>query len=611
MKKIFKILLVYFCFFCSVNFVLADEPSDNIPDTNSKVETQKQAITNYCTEGSKLVGCLYDKNNEMYTTMKKGKQTYIIPPMTNDRPYTGYLNIPEDVKVLRAYQAFDGDGKAIYAACYRYDYNGYSESDRSGLGNGTYFFFRFISEDKKGTCSQYTVAIPSEGTRSYTYIRNVIPFTKDFWKFKVDTTYEYDGQESVEGQNWLTGENYYMRFNEWKAVDGGDCPKVFGYTANTRWYTSGSNRYIFSNDASDFKIGTISFWHGEEYVSRPGCTVDDEAGEQVNRDLLYNEIKKEIDAFQCPDNISDMYELSNDLTSYYDTLRNDENNKYRVLWSHDLAEEVIDASEAEINKYIKQKLTSCQYKICDINVTEQTKIKQNLGEKCKLGCSVSNYKKPSTDAGAKCYCCGGSQGCTYTWTNASPNQNQCALQENVPLGLCIGTTKDAECRSCLLTAYDKAGLSEDKKKCLMDSEILKNVTEQDLKDANNDASDEALDTEMKENEELREQIFQSLLKEPNLNFYTGPISCSKLLGDNLIAVIKFVINLIRVGAVIATIVLCMMTMLPAVTNGDAGEFNKAVKKCIWTVVVMLLIILAPVLLRTIGNLFSWDLCGLF
>ena len=132
-----------------------------------------------------------------------------------------------------------------------------------------------------------------------------------------------------------------MRFNEWKAVDGGDCPKVFGYTANTRWYTAGSNRYIFSNDESDFKIGTISFWHGEEYVSRPGCTVDDEAGEQVNRDLLYNEIKKEIDAFQCPANISDMYELSNDLTSYYDTLRNDENNKYRVLWSHDLAEEVI------------------------------------------------------------------------------------------------------------------------------------------------------------------------------------------------------------------------------------------------------------------------------
>ena len=93
----------------------------------------------------------------------------------------------------------------------------------------------------------------------------------------------------------------------------------------------------------------------------------------TQRTKLYSEIKKEIDAYQCPANISDMHELSNELTSYYETLRNDENNKYRVLWSHDLAEEVISASEVEINKYIKEKLTSCQYKICDINATEQTK----------------------------------------------------------------------------------------------------------------------------------------------------------------------------------------------------------------------------------------------
>ena len=338
MKKIFKMLLVYFCFFCSVNFVLADDSNVNIPDTDSKVETQKQAITNYCTEGSKLVGCLYDKNDEMYTTLESGKYTHIIPPMVDGHPYTGYLDIEKDVSVLRAYQAFDGNGDAVYAACFRYDHKGYDEENRSGLGNGSYFIFRFIEENKKGVCTKFDVVVPSEGTRSYTYIRTFIP-----WGFKVDSTYEYDGQESVEGQNWLTGENYYMRFNEWKAVDGGDCPKVFGYTANTRWYTSGSNRYIFSNDASDFKIGTISFWHGEEYLARPGCTVDDEAGEQVNRDLLYSEIKKEIDAYQCPANISDMYELSNELTSYYETLRNDENNKYRVLWSHDLAEEVISA----------------------------------------------------------------------------------------------------------------------------------------------------------------------------------------------------------------------------------------------------------------------------
>ena len=54
MKKINKILFVCLCFLFSIGFVLAEETSENIPDTNDKVETQKQAITNYCTKGSKV-----------------------------------------------------------------------------------------------------------------------------------------------------------------------------------------------------------------------------------------------------------------------------------------------------------------------------------------------------------------------------------------------------------------------------------------------------------------------------------------------------------------------------------------------------------------------------
>ena len=54
----------------------------------------------------------------------------------------------------------------------------------------------------------------------------------------------------------------------------------------------------------------------------------------------------------------------------------------------------------------------------------------------------------------------------------------------------------------------------------------------------------------------------------------------------------------------------MMTFFSALTKGDAKEFNNAVRKCIWLAVVLMLIILIPVLLRTIGNLFNWDLCGI-
>ena len=82
------------------------------------------------------------------------------------------------------------------------------------------------------------------------------------------------------------------------------------------------------------------------------------------------------------------------------------------------------------------------------------------------------------------------------------------------------------------------------------------------------------------------------------------------MGTNLIKVIKAAITLVRIGASIATIVIGMMTFLPALTKGDAGEFNKAIKKCIWLAIVLMLIILFPVLLRAIGNLFNWDLCGI-
>ena len=78
------------------------------------------------------------------------------------------------------------------------------------------------------------------------------------------------------------------------------------------------------------------------------------------------------------------------------------------------------------------------------------------------------------------------------------------------------------------------------------------------------------------------------------------------MGDNLVLVMKFIINAVRVASVIATIVICMMTMLPAVTNGDASELNKAIKKCILVVIIMLLIVLTPVLLKTIANIFGFD-----
>ena len=88
---------------------------------------------------------------------------------------------------------------------------------------------------------------------------------------------------------------------------------------------------------------------------------------------------------------------------------------------------------------------------------------------------------------------------------------------------------------------------------------------------------------------------------PNFNFNESAMSCDQLLGKNLVKVIKAAITLVRIGASIGAIVIGMMNFLPALTKGDAGEFNKAIKKCVWLAVVLMLIILLPVLLRTIGN----------
>lgn len=94
---------------------------------------------------------------------------------------------------------------------------------------------------------------------------------------------------------------------------------------------------------------------------------------------------------------------------------------------------------------------------------------------------------------------------------------------------------------------------------------------------------------------------------PDFEFNEDPMTCEELLGPNLTKVVKAALTLVRIGASIATIVIGMLNFLPALTKGDQGEFNKAVKKCIWLVVVLMLIILIPVLLRTIGNLFNWDI----
>lgn len=93
---------------------------------------------------------------------------------------------------------------------------------------------------------------------------------------------------------------------------------------------------------------------------------------------------------------------------------------------------------------------------------------------------------------------------------------------------------------------------------------------------------------------------------PDFDIAGGSTSCSELLGSNLVLVVKFGMNAIRIIGVIVAIVKGMTSLLPAVNKGDAGELNKALRKCIWIAVVLIIVVMFPTLARVIGKLFGFD-----
>ena len=71
--------------------------------------------------------------------------------------------------------------------------------------------------------------------------------------YSLVNTYKFDGKKNTLGQNSIT-------FNSWRATHNGACPKLFGYTANTKWYTANSNKYIFSENDEDFNIDILKMF---------------------------------------------------------------------------------------------------------------------------------------------------------------------------------------------------------------------------------------------------------------------------------------------------------------------------------------------------------------
>ncbi len=110
--------------------------------------------------------------------------------------------------------------------------------------------------------------------------------------------------------------------------------------------------------------------------------------------------------------------------------------------------------------------------------------------------------------------------------------------------------------------------------------------------------------EVKAETNINNNVYE--IEEPKFDIDNSSTTCSELLGSNLVLVVKFGMNAIRIIGVIVAIVKGMTTLLPAVNKGDAGELNKAIRKCIWIAVVLIIIVMFPTLARVIGKLFGFD-----
>jgi hypothetical protein len=97
------------------------------------------------------------------------------------------------------------------------------------------------------------------------------------------------------------------------------------------------------------------------------------------------------------------------------------------------------------------------------------------------------------------------------------------------------------------------------------------------------------------------------IEKPDLDIMGGGMTCEELLGPGLTKILKFAINTVRIIGVIGTIVIAMIKLLPAVSKGDQKELQDAGKKCIWSAILLIVIVMLPTLIKVIGKLFGFDI----
>ncbi len=572
MEKFLKYLA---CFIVIFSFCLVVHASQE------EVDKAKEAMTQYCQEDKEsLKGCIYDPNDTMYTHSGAIKNSNFWVEFKSG-------NIP----LTRGYVTANAQGEMVFAGCYKGHYNG-AKDDSGWIKDGDYFVFKIVALDG-GKCK---------------VIEDDIVFAKGT-KYKHDYLFwtawdgEFDG--GALGADMAT-------YIEWTATNCGECPKGFGLTANTKWYTTNDHKYVFSNDGKAFNTGVNSFGFfgigSEEYITTPGCTVQDKTGHEL-AEACFNDASNNINNTKCPSDYSKLSEISSSL----EELQNSCDNKFRTLYSKGLLESDAKEMKDKLVTAVNNKLASCQNNQCKVTDSQQEKITNNLKKDeyklCNNGkCPADNYLNQSSSKNAKCYKIGNGTNARFEWTD-NPLESVTALEKDISKSECYGTVATRNCRECLKKVYKASGLSNTQINCMLNIEGEKSSIENQSEKEIDNQFDQKKNDKLAENDKIREEAYTSYeVKVPEIPTEDpSKNTCEQILGENLTAILKVAITIMQIVGAIIAIVKGMMTLIPPILAKDADALKKASKTLVTMAIILVIIFLFRPLLRFLGNLLDFDI----
>lgn len=227
-----------------------------------------------------------------------------------------------------------------------------------------------------------------------------------------------------------------------------------------------------------------------------------------------------------------------------------------------------------------------------------------------LAVSFLAYKTNATAASVvtgTCYCCGGSQGCSYTWkTTGSTIASNCAKATSKTKETCYGWNTSSGSGACWCcggsqgctykwssTGADPAG------NCAYVSSVKSSSTCSGNLNANTDSSVDDSDDETSNNDDDNTAPNEDEETDgPDINVTFGEATCAGILGSG-----KFhqylvdILNAIRIVGVAMVIVFSTMDFANALIVQDSEALKKAGQKSFQRLMIAIVIFFVPIILN--------------